>query len=85
MKTAIIIIRTGELFFCKHLHNIGAIYNCCMFKSQVGRVNIMLLSWGEVREQILVTKGVTGHSIQPPPPNYINTMFTIVKLALACD
>ena len=36
MKTAII-IRTGE-FFCKHLHDIGAIYNCCMFKSQVGRV-----------------------------------------------
>ena len=33
MKTAII-IRTGEIF-CKHLHDIGAIYNCCMFKSKI--------------------------------------------------
>ena len=39
---------------------------------------------GEVREQILVTKGVTGHPIQPPLQLH-NTMYSIVKLPLACE
>ena len=65
MKTAII-IRTGEIF-CKHLHDIGTLHNCCVFKSQIG-----LWGGGKVREQILVTKGVTGQPIQSPPTNYIS-------------